>query len=70
MSVTAATRPDTQDPFFRSGLGQADREVAGIIGRELRRQQDQIELFASENIVSKAELEAQGSDLTNKYAEG
>ncbi|HEY1928045.1 MAG TPA: serine hydroxymethyltransferase [Caulobacteraceae bacterium] len=50
-----------------SGL---DPEVFGAIGRELRRQQEQIELIASENIVSRAVLEAQGSVLTNKYAEG
>ncbi|HSZ53901.1 MAG TPA: serine hydroxymethyltransferase [Caulobacteraceae bacterium] len=50
-----------------SGL---DPEVFGAIGRELRRQQEQIELIASENIVSRAVLEAQGSILTNKYAEG
>ncbi|MGH6911478.1 MAG: serine hydroxymethyltransferase, partial [Phenylobacterium sp.] len=44
--------------------------MAAIVGHELKRQQDQIELIASENIVSKAVLEAQGSVLTNKYAEG
>ncbi|HEX4742237.1 MAG TPA: serine hydroxymethyltransferase [Caulobacteraceae bacterium] len=49
---------------------ELDPEVFGAIGRELRRQQDQIELIASENIVSRAVLEAQGSVLTNKYAEG
>ena len=52
------------------GLSKADPEVFGAIGRELRRQQEQIELIASENIVSRAVLEAQGSVLTNKYAEG
>jgi glycine hydroxymethyltransferase len=59
----------TQD-FFTAGVDQADPELAKILGGELRRQQDQIELIASENIVSKAVLEAQGSVLTNKYAEG
>lgn len=47
-----------------------DPEVSNIIGRELKRQQDGLELIASENIVSRAILEAQGSVLTNKYAEG
>ncbi len=56
--------------FFRASLGQGDPEIAASIARELRRQQDQIELIASENIVSRAVLEAQGSILTNKYAEG
>ncbi|WP_293676617.1 serine hydroxymethyltransferase [uncultured Phenylobacterium sp.] len=51
-------------------MGQSDPDVAKILGAELKRQQDQIELIASENIVSKAVLEAQGSALTNKYAEG
>ena len=58
------------DDFFTAGLGQADPDLARIVQRELKRQQDQIELIASENIVSKAVLEAQGSALTNKYAEG
>jgi glycine hydroxymethyltransferase len=56
--------------FFRQGLSEADPEIAGAIASELGRQQDKIELIASENIVSKAVLEAQGSVLTNKYAEG
>ena len=56
--------------FFAAPLAERDREVFDIIGRELRRQQDQLELIASENIVSAAVLEAQGSVLTNKYAEG
>jgi glycine hydroxymethyltransferase len=56
--------------FFSDGLGVADPEVAAAIDGELRRQQSQIELIASENIVSRAVLEAQGSVLTNKYAEG
>ncbi|MCP4330217.1 MAG: serine hydroxymethyltransferase [Alphaproteobacteria bacterium] len=51
-------------------LADADPEVFSSIGEELHRQQDQIELIASENIVSRAVLEAQGSVLTNKYAEG
>ncbi len=56
--------------FFSRGLSEADPEIASAIGLELRRQQEKIELIASENIVSKAVLEAQGSVLTNKYAEG
>jgi len=57
-------------PFFSSRLADADPELHAAVARELRRQQDQIELIASENIVSSAVLEAQGSVLTNKYAEG
>ena len=56
--------------FFNETMATKDNEVAEAIDKELKRQQDQIELIASENIVSKAVLEAQGSILTNKYAEG
>ncbi|HEX5775384.1 MAG TPA: serine hydroxymethyltransferase [Caulobacteraceae bacterium] len=56
--------------FFGADLAAADREIFDAIEHELRRQRDQIELIASENIVSCAVLEAQGSILTNKYAEG
>ncbi len=56
--------------FFDAALAEADPEIASAIGQELGRQRDQIELIASENIVSRAVLEAQGSVLTNKYAEG
>jgi len=56
--------------FFSAGLGEADPVIAKWIGQELGRQSHQIELIASENIVSRAVLEAQGSVLTNKYAEG
>lgn len=56
--------------FFSAGVGEADPEVAGAIGREVGRQRFEIELIASENIVSRAVLEAAGSPLTNKYAEG
>src|SRR5258706_6406357 len=56
--------------FFQTGLAEVDPEWAGAIDRELRRQQSEIELIASENIVSEAVLEALGSVLTNKYAEG
>jgi len=56
--------------FFGDELSTADPELAAAIAGELERQQTQIELIASENIVSRAVLEAQGSVLTNKYAEG
>src|SRR6185503_13154449 len=56
--------------FFTSRLSEVDPAVEEGIRAELRREQTQIELIASENIVSKAVLEAQGSVLTNKYAEG
>ncbi|HEY4941796.1 MAG TPA: serine hydroxymethyltransferase [Rhizomicrobium sp.] len=56
--------------FFAQTLAESDPEVARAIADELGRQQDKIELIASENIVSRAVLEAQGSVLTNKYAEG
>lgn len=55
---------------FEKSLKDEDREIYDAIGQELDRQQYQIELIASENIVSRAVLEAQGSILTNKYAEG
>ena len=56
--------------FFNNTLADTDPEVAAAISDEMIRQQDQIEMIASENIVSNAVLEAQGSVLTNKYAEG
>ena len=56
--------------FFGASLAETDPELAGTISDELIRQQDGIELIASENVVSAAVLEAQGSVLTNKYAEG
>jgi glycine hydroxymethyltransferase len=56
--------------FFGEGLAESDPEISRAIGLELGRQRDKIELIASENIVSRAVLEAQGSVLTNKYAEG
>ncbi len=56
--------------FFSESLAKADPDLAKALSLELHRQQDQIELIASENIVSRAVLEAQGSVLTNKYAEG
>ena len=59
-----------RDDFFSQSLANADPDLAAAVGKEIRRQQQQIELIASENIVSRAVLEAQGSPLTNKYAEG
>jgi glycine hydroxymethyltransferase len=56
--------------FFSASVAQADPAIANALVNELHRQQDQIELIASENIVSKAVLDAQGSVFTNKYAEG
>ena len=56
--------------FFTADISTLDPEISSAIGDELRRQQDEIELIASENIVSHAVLQAQGSVLTNKYAEG
>lgn len=56
--------------FFTQELAARDPEIAGWIAKELGRQQDKIELIASENITSRAVLEATGSILTNKYAEG
>ena len=56
--------------FFKLKLQDADKELYNSIRDEFLRQQNHIELIASENIVSKAVLEAQGSVLTNKYAEG
>ncbi len=61
--------PTTQ-AFFSASLAQSDPELAAALARELVRQQDGIELIASENIASAAVLEAQGSVFTNKYAEG
>ena len=69
MNLHVSAQPSTQD-FFNQGVDQADPALAKILAGELKRQQDQIELIASENIVSKAVLDAQGSVLTNKYAEG
>ncbi|MBF92111.1 MAG: serine hydroxymethyltransferase [Rickettsiales bacterium] len=60
----------TQQVFFQSSLTQTDPAILDAIKNEYHRQNDQIELIASENIVSKAVLEAQGTILTNKYAEG
>ncbi len=60
----------SSNPFFAESLQQRDPEIAAAVAKELGRQQNEIELIASENIVSRAVLEAAGSVLTNKYAEG
>jgi glycine hydroxymethyltransferase len=62
--------PHRDAGFFTEALAQRDPEIAAAIGKELGRQRDEIELIASENIVSAAVMEAQGSVMTNKYAEG
>ena len=63
-------RTELEDGFFEQAIRESDPEVDAALRSELVRQQDQIELIASENIVSRAVLEAAGSVLTNKYAEG
>jgi glycine hydroxymethyltransferase len=69
--TSLAERQDTvKKDFFSASLGAKDSKLSAAIQEELHRQQTQIELIASENIVSRAVLEAQGSVLTNKYAEG
>src|ERR1700674_4433122 len=73
--VTAKLHPardqhSLQNSFFSEPLDQADPEIAAVLAGELLRQRDEIELIASENYVSRAVLEAAGSVLTNKYAEG
>ncbi len=69
LSSTVSDLSD-QVRFFTSALAEQDPEVYGSVAQELQRQRQNIELIASENIVSAAVLEAQGSVLTNKYAEG
>ena len=70
MSATQAAKRQFSDSFFSADLAGADPEIARAIELELGRQRHEIELIASENIVSRAVLEAQGSVMTNKYAEG
>jgi glycine hydroxymethyltransferase len=71
MSATSKPTPaGAVDNLFTASLREVDPEIADAIQLELGRQRDEIELIASENIVSRAVLEAQGSVLTNKYAEG
>src|SRR6476659_6921411 len=70
MAAIDPSQKNQASSMFSASLAEADPEIAGAIAKELGRQRDEIELIASENIVSKAVLEAQGSVLTNKYAEG
>jgi glycine hydroxymethyltransferase len=70
MTDAALAKPIRSNSFFSASLADADPEIARAVDLELNRQRDEIELIASENIVSRAVLEAQGSVLTNKYAEG
>ncbi len=70
MSATESSANACADTVFTASLAETDPEIADVVRRELGRQRDEIELIASENIVSRAVLEAQGSVLTNKYAEG
>ncbi|HRY08232.1 MAG TPA: serine hydroxymethyltransferase, partial [Hyphomicrobiaceae bacterium] len=71
MSTAKAAYPaPAQSKFFTAPISETDPEMASAIAKELGRQQHEIELIASENIVSRAVLDAAGSVLTNKYAEG
>src|SRR5688572_29099554 len=70
MSAAVQRDPGGRVGFFSSGLAVADSAVFATVARETERQRSEIELIASENIVSRAVLEATGSPLTNKYAEG
>ncbi|MGE0034157.1 MAG: serine hydroxymethyltransferase [Xanthobacteraceae bacterium] len=70
MTQTSSAAAAPAASLFSASLAETDPEVADAIAKELGRQRDEIELIASENIVSRAVLEAQGSCLTNKYAEG
>ena len=70
MSALPKQKEEVMNGFFTTPLASADKEVFAAMEKELARQQNQIELIASENIVSRAVIDAQGSVLTNKYAEG
>ena len=70
MSTSPTDLVNPMDGFWNDDLAAADPEIAAAIGNELARQRDKIELIASENIASRAVLEATGSVFTNKYAEG
>ena len=70
MSQAAAKMGDSPLPMFTMGVAESDPAIDAVLKGELHRQREQIELIASENIVSRAVLEAAGSVLTNKYAEG
>ena len=68
--TSEASITDDDNDYFEMGLAAADPDIEAAVQNELHRQQDQVELIASENIVSQAVLEAAGTVLTNKYAEG
>ncbi|MGP8231815.1 MAG: serine hydroxymethyltransferase [Methylovirgula sp.] len=70
MTLSDASAQSASNAFFSAPLAEVDPEISSAIEKELGRQRNEIELIASENIVSKAVLDAQGSVLTNKYAEG
>lgn len=70
MTTEAVATENNSNAFFSKGLAEADPDILASISRELNRQQNQVELIASENIVSRAVIEAMGTVLTNKYAEG
>ena len=71
MSATSKPAPAANpSAMFTASVAEIDPEIEEAVQLELGRQRDEIELIASENIVSRAVLEAQGSVLTNKYAEG
>jgi glycine hydroxymethyltransferase len=70
MTASSARSVPATDSFFSATLAEADPEIAAAVQGELGRQRHEIELIASENIVSRAVMEAQGSVMTNKYAEG
>ena len=68
--MTASPLAQTTNDMFNAPIAEADPEIAEILDAELSRQQDGLEMIASENFVPRAVLQAQGSVLTNKYAEG
>lgn len=70
IDFAARSAVQSMDGFWHDDLAHADPEIAAAVGKELARQRDKIELIASENIASRAVLEAAGSVFTNKYAEG
>ena len=70
MAIAETRNPGMTDGFFEKSLAEADPEIFAAVEKERERQQHEIELIASENIVSRAVLETAGSVLTNKYAEG
>src|SRR5690606_9797717 len=70
MTTSKSAQTSASSGFFSEALAERDPELFGAVAAELSRQQNEIELIASENIVSRAVLEAAGSVLTNKYAEG